>query len=328
MTKKDRSKQDFAHGMIVEIASLYYVEGMTQNMLSEKFNVSRATIGRILKKAQDDGVVSITVQHHPVLINQLEQKIKSFFDVDRIVVVPYLKDNKLQIQSAAALASQYLDNILKDNMTVAIGAGRNVAKVATHKFVRRPVDALFISASGGTISGNDDNSNADYTSRTFASKYGGRSEALYAPAYVSDAELRKRIKNEPTVLNTLEKVRSADLAMIGIGDVSEDSYMVRMGWFNQKEIKQARKSGTVGDMMGYDFFDINGNLVDIPIQGRVIGLSMQDLANISNVIAVAAERNKVTAILGALRSGVINTLITNIENIKEIIRIQEELEQF
>ncbi len=326
MIKKEKNRQDFAHEMIVEIASLYYVEGMTQNMLSEKFNVSRATIGRILKKAQDDGVVSITVQHHPMLINQLEEKLKSYFNIERIVVAPYIKDNNLQLQAAAGLASQYLDNVLKDNITIAIGAGRNVAKVAAHKFIRRPIDALFISALGGTIGGNDDNSNADFISRTFAAKYNGRSEALYAPAYVSDAALRQKIKNEPTVLNTLEKVRNADIALIGIGDVSEDSYMVRMGWFNQQELKQARKLGTVGDMMGYDFFDINGRLVDIPIQGRVIGLSIEDLATIPNVIAVAAERNKSTAILGALRSGVINTLVTNMENIQEIIRMQENLE--
>ncbi len=323
MSKKEKSRQDFAYEMIVEIASLYYTEGMTQHELSEKFNVSRATIGRILKKAQDDGVVSITVQHHPVLTEKLEKELKTYFHIDRVIIAPFLKENNLQIQAAASLASQYLDNVLKDNMTIAIGAGRNVSKVAEHKFVRRPVNALFISASGGTVQANDDNSNADYISRRFASKYQGRAEALYAPAYVSDVDLRIQIKNIPTVLHTLEKVRHADMAVIGIGDVSEDSYMVRMGWFDQKEILQARKSGTVGDMMGYDFFDIHGQLVDIPIQGRVIGLSMQDLTNIPNVIAIAAESNKVIAILGALRSGVINTLITNIENVKKILELHK-----
>ncbi len=328
MNKKEKSRQDFAHEMIVDIASLYYVEGLTQHELSEKFNVSRATIGRILKKAQDDGVVSITVQHHPILTNQLEKKLQNYFQIDRVIIAPFFSNNHIQLQSAASLASQYLDNVLKDDMTIAIGAGRNVAKVAEHKFVRRPVNALFISASGGTIQANDDNSNSDYISRRFAAKYQARAEALYAPAYVSDAHLREQIKNIPTVHHTLEKVRHADIAIIGIGDVSEDSYMVRMGWFDQKEIQQARKLGTVGDMMGYDFFDIDGNIVDIPIQGRVIGLSMKELANIPNVMAIAAERNKAVAILGALRSGVINTLITNIENIKEIIKLQESHHQW
>ncbi|MFV0430691.1 MAG: sugar-binding transcriptional regulator [Alphaproteobacteria bacterium] len=324
MTKTEKRRQDFAHEMIVEIASLYYSEGLTQNELSDKFNVSRATIGRILRKAQEDGVVSITVQHHPTSVLELEKKLKKYFNIDRVIVAPFIEDNEMQRQSAASLASQYLDNILQDDMTLAIGAGRNVAQIATYKFIRRPVNALFISASGGTIQANDDNSNADYICRTFAAKYQARSEALYAPAYVADEKLREEIKRLNVIMHTLEKVRHADIAVIGIGDVSQDSYMVRMGWFEPEEIQQARKLGTVGDMMGYDFFDIQGDLVNIPIQGRVIGLSMQELADIPNVIAVAAERNKSVAILGALRSGVINTLITNVENIKEIIHMQEE----
>ena len=50
---------------LTRIATLYYVDGQTQEELSRRFGISRATVGRMLKKAQDLGIVEIRVQHHP-----------------------------------------------------------------------------------------------------------------------------------------------------------------------------------------------------------------------------------------------------------------------
>ena len=52
--------------------------------------------------------------------------------------------------------------------------------------------------------------------------------------------------------------RLAIAALVGIGDLSEDSNMVRMGWFSPQEVAEARLLGTIGDIMGYDFIDIHG----------------------------------------------------------------------
>jgi len=70
-------------------------------------------------------------------------------------------------------------------------------------------------------------------------------------------------------------------------------------------VRANRVSGTVGDMMGYDFIDIHGQPAVNAIQGRVIGLTVQALFRIPDVVAIASENTKAAATLGALRSGVI-----------------------
>ena len=65
------------------------------------------------------------------------------------------------------------------------------------------------------------------------------------------------------------------MALVGIGDLSEDSNMVRMGWFSPQEVAEARLSGTIGDIMGYDFIDIHGRASSANMQGRVIGKLLQ-----------------------------------------------------
>ena len=99
--------------------------------------------------------------------------------------------------------------------------------------------------------------------------------------------------------------------------------MARMGWFSAQEISDARRAGTVGDMMGYDFIDIHGQPAATPMQDRVIGLSREDLLRIPNVIAVAAESSKVTAILGALRTGAIDTLATTTANAAAVLQLDD-----
>ena len=99
--------------------------------------------------------------------------------------------------------------------------------------------------------------------------------------------------------------------------------MVRMGWFTPKEIAEAHLGGTIGDTMGYDFIDIHGRPADTGMQGRVIGLSRSDLERIPDVVAIASENTKAAAILGALRTGAVNTLATSFTNAHTILRLDD-----
>jgi DNA-binding transcriptional regulator LsrR (DeoR family) len=140
---------------------------------------------------------------------------------------------------------------------------------------------------------------------------------------VNDGEIRRAMLENDTVRQALDKARRADVALIGIGDMSEESNMVRMGWFSAQEIAEAKRTGSVGDMMGYDFIDIHGRPAMTPIQGRVVGLNANDLRRIPNVIAIAAESSKVNAILGALRTGTVDTLATTASNAMAVLHMDD-----
>ena len=111
--------------------------------------------------------------------------------------------------------------------------------------------------------------------------------------------------------------------LVGVGDISEDSNMVRMGWFSAEKITEAKRAGTVGDMMGYDFMDIHGKPVMTPMQGRVVGLNTCDLLRIPNVIVIAAESSKVTGMLAALRTSAIDTLATTASNAMAVLHLDD-----
>jgi DNA-binding transcriptional regulator LsrR (DeoR family) len=215
-----------------------------------------------------------------------------------------------------------LERNLNESAIVAIGMGRNVSAVSEHAISTNRRAALFVCAIGGSYRGGE-TMNPDHICRRLASRFGGESQTLYAPAMVDDQALRATLLENDAVRQCLDKARRADLALIGIGDMSEESNMVRMGWFSAQEINEAKRAGTVGDMMGYDFIDIDGKPAMTPIQGRVIGLTANDLQRIPNVIAIASESSKVTAILGALRTVTINTLATTASNAMAVLHLEK-----
>lgn len=312
---------DISADTLVEIASLYYYQDITQEELSRRFSLSRAKISRLLKRAREDGIVEIRVHQHPGISNELEQEFISTFGIDRLLVSLDQRDPEAQRLAVAGLVANHLSRTLTEGMTVAVGMGRNVAAVSDCVApTRRAV--TFMCAIGGSVRAGE-HMNPDHICRRLAVRFGGESETLYAPALVADASLRDELYRNDTVKLTLDRARRADVALVGIGDLSEDSNMVRMGWFSPQEVAEARLAGTIGDIMGYDFIDIHGRASSANMQGRVIGLTTRDLSRIPNVIAIASENTKAAAILGALRTGAINTLATSSTNARTVLRLHE-----
>lgn len=308
------------------LATLYYIDGLTQEELSRIFSISRATIGRMLRRALQEGIVEIRVRPSNSVTSDLEKALIERFGIKRALISVDHKDQDKQRELLAGLVASHLDRILTDGSVVAVGMGRNVSAVSEHAMSTVRRQCTFVSAIGGAYRGGQ-TMNADHIARRLAARFGGESESLYAPALVNDPALRLKLIENDTVCHTLDKAHRADIALVGIGDMSEsgESNIVRMGWFSPDEIAQAKAAGTVGDVMGYDFIDIHGRPSALAMQGRVIGLSLAELKQISNVIAIASEPTKVSGILGALNTGVIDTLATTSSNAISVLNFAEAL---
>ncbi|MEZ9523682.1 sugar-binding transcriptional regulator [Enterovibrio norvegicus] len=296
---------------LTEIAILYYQQNATQEEISKKFGISRAKVSRLLRRAREEGIVEISVKFHPVHSAQLEQRLMARFSLKRALIAldqPSVQEQRTQV---ATLVSSFIDGNLQDGMVVAVGQGQNVAAVADHPGIVSHRNARFVCAIGGTHRSGDI-INADHICRRLAKKFGGSSETLYAPAYVDTPEIRDVFLNHPNINETLNQARKAEFALVGIGDMDENSHMVKLGCFSAKEFVEARvNDGIVGDIGGFDFFKLDGSRANTLMRDRVVGLEMSDLTRIPNVIAMASESRKALSILGALKTGTIDVLATS-----------------
>jgi DNA-binding transcriptional regulator LsrR (DeoR family) len=71
------------------------------------------------------------------------------------------------------------------------------------------------------------------------------------------------------------------------------------------------------------YFDKNGQRIPSDLDDRVIGLNLEEIHAIQQVIGIAGGAAKVQAILGALRGNLINVLVTDHETARQILEYPE-----
>jgi len=91
----------------------------------------------------------------------------------------------------------------------------------------------------------------------------------------------------------------------------------------EKNVAPLMKNGAVGCMWGY-FFDINGAIIETPLYDRMIIPKRSIFQTAENRICIANDRFKMKAILGALRGGLCNVLITNSKIARHLLTLDSE----
>lgn len=305
--------------LMTRVASQYYLEGMTQEAVARSLRLSRPKVGRLLDRARANGIVEITVNVHPEIGLQVERALVSEFELDHVLLVNDQTDEASQRASVARAAAGLLRRQLSDGDVVAIGMGRNVGAVPDFIGTPAPRAATFVSAIGGSPLV-DTGVNPNDISRRLADAFAGSAEVLYAPAYAETPAVRDAFINHDDVRDVLAHARSATVALIGVGNARDDSAVVKMGCFSGAEMRTLRERGAVGDILG-SFFDAHGHAVVDGIGDRVVAIGRSDLEAIDCVVAISSERDKGEAVLGALRSGMVNVLVTNLATARTVLEL-------
>lgn len=307
--------------LLTRVASMYYLEDMTQEKIAAELGLSRPKVWRLLGQARESGIVEITVHLHPSLAIPLEAELISRFGLFQAIVVGDQPDGAAQRARVGRATTELLDRIVRDDSILAIGMGRNVKAASQQSGTLRPRKCTVVSAIGGSAQVGDGLNSNDIASR-LADALGASSEGIYAPAYAESRQMRDAFLGVADVRRTLDHARRADVAVVGIGDADVESLVVRLGCITPEEMIRLRADGAVGDILG-SFFNGSGTPVGQWIEERVVGLARADIKGIPTIIAVAAEPSKAPAILGALRSGLVHTLVTSSMTAQRVLQLAD-----
>jgi deoxyribonucleoside regulator len=111
----------------------------------------------------------------------------------------------------------------------------------------------------------------------------------------------------------------ADVALVGIGTVDPDlSSLVRAGYLSPDGVAELRRLGAVGDVCAR-YCDRRGVAVPATIDRRIIGVGLPALKAIPTVLGVAGGAVKAESLLGALRGGYLDLLVTDREAAERIL---------
>jgi deoxyribonucleoside regulator len=159
--------------------------------------------------------------------------------------------------------------------------------------------------------------------RRLAEALGGQFHYLRAPFLVESPAVRKALLRELEIDAVIEMVRQAELALTGIGSVRPHiSGLARAGYVSEEDLHAFMREGAVGDICG-QYFTIQGEICGLDLHQRVITIDPPSLRDISCVMAIAAWREKAPAILGALRGGYVDILVTDDAAATEVLRLDD-----
>ena len=86
--------------LMTKVARMYYSQSIRQTEITERLNIHQSTVSRLLKKAQQAGIVRISVTVPNGIHAELEEALESRFDLKEAIVVDSVSNNEDQIALA------------------------------------------------------------------------------------------------------------------------------------------------------------------------------------------------------------------------------------
>ena len=301
---------DTEERFLAQVAWAYYVEGLTQERVADKLGVTRLRVNKAISDAHKRGLVRITFNTAFAACAELEAALRARFSLKQAYVAPApIETRDIQTIVGAALGN-LLSEVLADPSVKLFGMSWGGTLNIATRFVaamERP-DLEVISVMGGLTQGSDLNS-FEITTR-LADLMGAQHSYFTAPLYAGSRESRDTIMQLDVFRDVLEKLRSVDAMAMAAGDLSKRSLLMRDGLPGDVTMEDLIAMGGVGDVLG-TVIDANGRALDHPINERVIGIGLDDLVRIPNVILAAGGAHKVAVNRAILARGVVDTFVTD-----------------
>lgn len=295
--------------LLVRLAWACEIEGMTQAAAADKFGITRLRVNKALSEARERGIVRISINSAFAPCAELEAQLCARFDLQSASVAP-IASVKYDLHTLLGSAlGQYLAGYLQKPGVSLFGMSwGNTLNMATRFMepLNRP-DLEIISVMGGLAKGSDLNS-YEITTR-LADLCNAQHSYFTAPIYAGSRESRDILTAQEVFQTTIEKIRAADGIALAAGEMAH-SLLIKDGLPADVDLADLIARGAVGDIMGY-FIKADGSLVDHPINERVLGLALDDLNEIDNVILAAGGLHKVPIIAAFLARGAVATLVTD-----------------
>jgi len=300
------------HELLAEIAEMYYLDKLSQEEIAQKVKLSRPSVSRLLLDARDHGIVEININRPIPTVPSLEEAVRDSFGLKDVHVLERRgSEDENAIRLMGRLGAAALTPIIVDGMILSLSWGTAVHGVIQALRPRRLPGVKVVQMIGGI--------GAPYRSidgpeqcRKAAEILGAQHYYLNAPIMVDNAEVAIALRNDHSIREVLELARQSDIALMGIGSTNpEVSTQYHSGYITFEDLRRLEKLGAVGSMSA-SFFDVMGNSVHADwIDACTIGVNQADMDRFGTVIAVAGGRRKAPAIVGAVRTGIVDILITD-----------------
>ncbi|PKO04421.1 MAG: DNA-binding transcriptional regulator [Chloroflexi bacterium HGW-Chloroflexi-3] len=299
--------------MIARVARMYYELDKRQSDIAEQLGLSQSTVSRLLSRSKEEGIIRFSINMPQGVYTELEESLVMKYNLRDAVVVDCLDEDENLIQrDLGAVASYYLETIIRPNEVIGISSwsATLLALVDSLQPLHRKMGIKVVQILGGV--GNPAvEAHATHLTSRMAQLLNGEAIYLPVPGVLATEAARSILIADDVSQKAIKLFDHVTTALVGIGAIDPSPLLAQSGnIFSARELDLLRQKKAIGDILLH-FFDEDGNLVDTGIDNRVISLRLEQLIKVNRAIGVAGGLRKFKGIQGALRGRWINILITD-----------------
>jgi DNA-binding transcriptional regulator LsrR (DeoR family) len=300
---------------LVRVSRLYYELGERQSAIAEQLGVTRPQVSRLLKRARAEGIVEIRIVDRTTADSPAGDVLASRFGLDAVHLAPSLAGpDDLTRRMVGIRAAEVLRGAIRAGATIGVGDGASVAATAAAlEDAATPVAATVVPLCGGYWATGQERE----PYRRIADAIDGQARGLMAPGLVDDAATQRALLAHAGVRAILDLWDRLDVALYGIGGPAWSA--AELGDETGRRLEAA---GAVGEMLVAPF-SLEGRFVGDTLRSRVIAFDARRLGRVPVGIGVASGEGKVRPILGALRSGAVRTLVTDVATAEAVVSLDD-----
>lgn len=304
---------------MARIAHLYHGEGLRQAEIANRFGVSQARVSRLLKRAEQEGIIRTTVVPVPGVNTADEARLEERYHLRRAIVVDTGGDRL--VADVGAATAYHLETALRNGQVVGISSRSTFVRSTVEQLhMRAALQGIRVVQILGGLGDPSETEHANRLTEQLAARLGGEPVFLPAPAIVGSPASARALLDDPFVVRTIGLYDQLDLAIVGIGSLDPPSIRTRAtGSLSPADLEQLRRLGAVGDVC-LKFFDRDGNPVRTNLSRRVVGIEVAQLQKVPHCVCVAGGPEKGEALRGALLADFVDVLVTDKATAARLLR--------
>lgn len=297
--------------LLYKASTLYYEKGLMQSEISDRLSISRTKVSRLLKQAEEVGIVKHVITPLGGVNTDIEDKLETRFGLVEAVVVDVSEPDseKAILREIGAAAAFLFHRVISNPSIIGISWGQALREMVDNLLIHDLSNSELVQLNGG-VGTPESETHATYILRKAVDQLNCKLSILNIPGLVDTTKAKNIMLSDSHVKDVFELFSKIDHAFVGIGDLENSILTVDQKLVSFEDIERLRLKGAVGEI-ALRFFDFEGAPVPSSIDERVIGITLDELKKIPYITAIAGGHRKIEPIIAALNGNLINVLVTD-----------------
>lgn len=216
--------------LLGKVARMYHERGIRQPQIAAELSLSQPRVSRLLKQAQQLGIVRIVVQLPDGVHTDLEDALQDRFGLRDAVVVDTSGAGEDVLPALGTATATYLDATLTSGHVLGVSSWSETLLSAAQRLpVKRASTVTRVVQLVGGVGAPSVQVEATRLTTDLASRTGGEPLLLTAPGLVDSPSVRRAVMRDRSVSDVVAAWDVLTDALVGIGSVEPSPLLARSG---------------------------------------------------------------------------------------------------